>query len=61
MAAGSSVEVMEKRVFSREDFRRLPPRVTPEQMVVLQPVLHLLQDPREGTDDEWRIRLGWTV
>jgi hypothetical protein len=52
---------VEKKVLSREDFRRLPPRVTPEQMVPLQPVLHLLQDPREGTDDEWRIRLGWTV
>jgi hypothetical protein len=45
----------------REDFRRLPPRVTPEQMIPLQPVLHLLQDPREGTDDEWHIRMGWAV
>jgi hypothetical protein len=24
-------------------------------------VLHLRQDPREGTDDEWRLRLGWTA
>jgi len=48
-------------VLSSEDFRRLPPRVMPEQMVPLQPVPHPVQDPREGTDDEWRIRLGWVV
>jgi hypothetical protein len=55
------VDNKERAVRSREDFRRLPPRITPEQMIPLQAVLHLLQDPREGTDDEWRIRLGWTV
>jgi hypothetical protein len=55
------VENKERAVRSREDFRQLPPRITPEQMIPLQAVLHLLQDPREGTDDEWRIRLGWTV
>jgi hypothetical protein len=52
---------VEKKILSREDFRRLPPRVTPEQMVPTQAVEHPRQDPREGTDDEWRIRLGWTV
>jgi len=55
------VEIRERAVRSREDFRRLPPRVTPEQMMPLQAVLHILQDPREGTDDEWRLRMGWTV
>ncbi|GID92053.1 hypothetical protein Adi01nite_14650 [Amorphoplanes digitatis] len=44
-----------------EDYRRLPPRITPEQMIPVQPVLHVLQDPREGDEDAWRIRLGWTA
>jgi hypothetical protein len=46
---------------TREDFRRLPPRITPEQMIPLQPVLHVLQDPREGSDNEWHVRMGWAV
>ena len=46
-------------MFSRDDFRRLPPRVTPEEMVPLQPVVHVLHDVREGSDDtEWRVRTG---
>jgi hypothetical protein len=53
-----SVRNDDRPVLSREDFRRLPPRVTPEEMVPLQPVLHVLQDPREGTDNEWHIRMG---
>jgi hypothetical protein len=50
---------VEKPVFNREDFRRLPPRVTPEQIVPLQPVVHVLHDPREGSDTEWQVRMGW--
>jgi hypothetical protein len=50
------VEKVEKK---REDFRRLPPRVTPEQMVPLQPVVHVLQDPREGDEAGWDVRMGW--
>ncbi|MEU7905393.1 hypothetical protein [Actinoplanes sp. NPDC049118] len=46
---------------TREDYRRLPPRITPEQMIPLQPVLHLLQDPREGSDNDWHVRMGWAV
>jgi hypothetical protein len=54
------VEKSERSVRTREDFRRLPPRVTPEQMIPLQPVLHAVQDPRGGSDDnEWHIRMGW--
>ena len=51
----------ERAVRRREDFRRLPPRVTPEQLVPVQPVLHLLYDPREGTDSGWHIRMGWAA
>ena len=50
----------ERAVRSREDFRQLPPRITPEQMIPLQAVPHLVQDPREGVDtDEWHVRMGW--
>jgi hypothetical protein len=56
------VENQERPVHSREDFRQLPPRITPEQMIPLHAVLHLQQDPREGTDDDqWHIRMGWAV
>lgn len=50
--------VMKKPVLTREDFRQLPPRVTPEEMVPVQPVARPVQDPQVGTDDEWRIRMG---
>lgn len=52
------MENRERAARSREDFRRLPPRVTPEQMIPVQPVLHLLHDPRPGTDTEWRLWTG---
>ena len=54
-----SLIVVEKVEKKREDFRRLPPRVTPEQMVPLQPVVHVLQDPREGDEAGWDVRMGW--
>ncbi|MET8150193.1 hypothetical protein ACIBSW_24130 [Actinoplanes sp. NPDC049668] len=44
-----------------EDYRRLPPRITPEEMIPLQPVVHVPHDPREGDDDAWRIRGGTTA
>ncbi len=53
------MQIEERAARSREDFRRLPPRVTPEQMIPLQAVPHPRQDPREGSDNEWHIRMGW--
>jgi hypothetical protein len=43
---------------SREDYRHLPPRVTPDEMIPVQPVARPVQDPTAGDDDQWRIRLG---
>lgn len=46
---------------SRADFRHLPPRITPDEMIPLQPVVHIVHDPREGgSDNDWHIRMGWT-
>jgi hypothetical protein len=54
------VENKERAVRSREDYRQLPPRITPEQTIPLHAVLHLQQDPREGADTtEWNVRMGW--
>jgi hypothetical protein len=45
----------------RERFRQLPPRVTPDEMVPVQPVAQARQDPREGlSETEWAARMGWT-
>jgi hypothetical protein len=46
---------------SREDYRHLPPRVTPEQVVPLKPVVHPVYDPTNGDDNQWHIRLGWAA
>jgi hypothetical protein len=48
----------ERAEHDREKFRRLPPRITPEQMVPLQTVSHPTHEPSAGTDDELRIRMG---
>jgi hypothetical protein len=48
----------ERGVLSREDFRHLPPRITPEQTIPLQPVVHVLYDPRDCSESEWRVRHG---
>ena len=53
------MENEERVARSREDFRQLPPRVTPEQMVPVQPVPHARQDPTEGAEREWPVRMGW--
>ncbi|MGA5298697.1 hypothetical protein ACPCHT_02140 [Nucisporomicrobium flavum] len=50
----------ERAVKSREDYRHLPPRVTPEQIVPVKPVVHPVFDPTDGDDDQWNIRHGWT-
>ncbi len=42
----------------RPDYRHLPPRVTPEEMVAVQPVARTYQDPPAGTDTEREIRTG---
>jgi hypothetical protein len=44
----------------RERFRQLPPRVTPEQQIPLQAVLHLRQDRQDGEPGTWAVRMGWT-
>lgn len=46
---------------SREDYRHLPPRVTPDEVVPMHPVVRTELDPTNGDDDQWRIRLGWNV
>ena len=43
---------------NREDFRKLPPRVTPEEMVPVQPIVQADQEVQVGTNDEWQIRMG---
>lgn len=53
------MENTDRVVRSREDFRHLPPRVTPEQMTPVQPVPHVQQDPTEGAEREWPVRMGW--
>jgi len=46
---------------NREDYRHLPPRVTPDEVVPMKPVVRAAYDPALGDDDQWRIRLGWAV
>jgi len=54
------IERVEADEQGRDRFRQLPPRITPDEMIPLQPVPHLLQDPREGdSDNDWHIRMGW--
>lgn len=55
------MEKTERAERTREDYRRLPPRITPEQQIPLQPVLHVLHDPREGGDNDWPVRMGWVA
>lgn len=40
----------------RADFRRLPPRVTPDEMVPVQPLVQAVQRAEAGNDTEWEIR-----
>ncbi|MFI5494007.1 hypothetical protein [Actinoplanes sp. NPDC051859] len=53
---------MEKREHGTEreqDFRHLPPRVTPEEMILVQPVVQAKHDPTNGNTAEWDLRNGW--
>ncbi|PRY32898.1 hypothetical protein [Pseudosporangium ferrugineum] len=53
---------MEKRepaARSREDYRHLPPRVTPDEMIPVVPVVHTVDDPTNGDKNQWEIRHGW--
>jgi hypothetical protein len=45
-------------VKDRDDYRKLPPRITPEEMVPVQPIVQANQVVQAGTDDEWQIRMG---
>lgn len=47
---------MEKREEPRSEFRRLPPRVTPEEMVETQPLVRAVPRAEVGNDTEWEIR-----
>jgi hypothetical protein len=49
---------MDKPVMNREDFRKLPPRITQEEMVPVQPIVRADQEVQVGTNDEWQIRMG---
>jgi hypothetical protein len=40
------------------DFRHLPPRVTPEEMVEVKPVVHAVAEPVIDNQTEWMIRHG---
>ncbi|MEV8503711.1 hypothetical protein AB0368_02645 [Actinoplanes sp. NPDC051475] len=46
---------------TRDDYRRLPPRISPDEMTTMQPVEHAVDDPTNGDDDQWHIRRGWTA
>ncbi len=51
----------DRAVKNREDYRRLPPRITPDEVVPMKPVVRTSFDPTNGDDDQWHIRLGWNV
>ncbi|MEV4640086.1 hypothetical protein AB0J80_22325 [Actinoplanes sp. NPDC049548] len=55
------MEKPEPAAKSREDYRQMPPRITPEEMVPAQPVVQAPYDPTDGDDDQWHIRRGWTA
>jgi hypothetical protein len=40
------------------DYRHLPPRIAPEEMVPTQPVARMYEDPPAGTETERQIRTG---
>jgi hypothetical protein len=40
------------------EFRRLPPRITPEEMVPTQPLVRVDSEADVGTDTEWQMRAG---
>ncbi len=41
---------------AEQDFRHLPPRVTPEEMTTVQPVVQAVCHPSVGTETEWELR-----
>lgn len=40
------------------DYRHLPPRITPDEMVPTQPLVRMYEDAPAGTDTERAIRTG---
>jgi hypothetical protein len=40
------------------DYRHLPPRITPEEMVPTQPLVRTYEDWPAGSEDERQLRTG---
>jgi hypothetical protein len=38
------------------DYRRLPPRITADEMIETQPLVQAVQRAEAGNDTEWEIR-----
>ena len=38
------------------DYRHLPPRITPDEMVEVQPLVRAVQRAEVGNETEWEIR-----
>ena len=49
---------MEQPDEPERDYRHLPPRVTPDEMVEVQPLVQAVQRAEAGNDTEWEIRKG---
>ncbi len=53
------MESEQRETAPEPDYRHLPPRITPEQMVPVQPVARTYDEvPGAGTDTEREIRTG---
>jgi hypothetical protein len=42
----------------RAKFRHLPARITPDEMVPVQPVVQAVSRPAVGSEEEWQLRAG---
>ena len=42
----------------RAKFRRLPPRITQDEMTQVQPVVHAVDRPAIDSETEWLLRAG---
>lgn len=40
------------------EYRRLPPRITPDEMVPVQPLVRVDSEADVGTYTEWQLRAG---
>ncbi|WP_158510558.1 hypothetical protein [Actinoplanes friuliensis] len=55
------MEKTERAERPREDYRHLPPRILPDEMVPAKAVVQIRDTVVEGTDNEWHVRMGWAV